>query len=451
VTKPQVTSVALPLTDVGNAERLVHRYGRRLLHTQRGWHVYTGRRWELNSDLVMQLAIKVTHEMLGEAINADVDHSRLKELHRHALRSQGKARIDAMISLARSSAHISVDVEDLDRDRFLLNVQNGTLDLRSGVLYDHDRADRITKIAPVEYDANATCAHWDAHMRRVFPDRALREYFQKAIAYSFTGDVREQVFFIVIGDGGEGKSTTFEVLRRLVGIYARTSRMDAFTISRHDANAASPYLARLPGVRLVTASELAEGVRLNEPMVKEITGGDRIATRGLYKEPFEFYPQFKLWLVSNNLPVIRGSDTGIWRRVRVIPFASRIKRPDKDFGKRLDKEHAGILNWVVEGCRKWRAEGLEPPRAVQRASAVYRDEQNPLRDFLEECCVIGSDHAIPRNEMWASYQSWANASGVSYPISRTALYERLRRMGIDENKRKGQRMLVGVGIKGFTP
>jgi len=289
-----------------------------------------------------------------------------------------------MLEIAQSLKRFAVKADAFDQNPMLLNVLNGTFELKTGELRPHDQRDRITKICPVEYREDALCPTWLAFLDRIFNGNAdLIGFVQRAIGYSLTGSTQEQCFLLLWGEGSNGKSTMLELLRDVLGDYADNASTDALMVS--SGRGTENDIAKLKGARLVTASESGEGRRLDEERVKRLTGGDTISARFLYREWFEYRPQFKLWLAVNNRPEVRGTDHAIWRRVRLIPFEVVIPDDDQDkeLPAKLRAEAPGILRWAVEGCLAWQKEKLNPPKAITSATTEYRSEQNlPDNDHL---------------------------------------------------------------------
>jgi putative DNA primase/helicase len=233
-----------------------------------------------------------------------------------------------MVKLAASELDFQVQPSRLDADPWLLNVANGTLDLRTGKLRSHRRSDLITRLAPVRWNPAADCPRWKAFLDEIFDeDVALIEYVQRAAGYSLTGDTSERVLLILHGEGANGKTTFLETLTAALADYAACTPTETLLAKRPDA--IPNDVARLKGARFVTASEAGEGVQLAEARVKELTGRDRVPARFLHREWFEFCPEFKLWLATNHKPVIRGTDKAIWDRIRLVPFTVRIAKMNR--------------------------------------------------------------------------------------------------------------------------
>jgi putative DNA primase/helicase len=310
-----------------------------------------------------------------------------------------------MVDLARAEPALQVSPERFDGHLYLLNVANGTLDLESGQLREHRREDLMTKLIPYPYNPDATCPDWEQFLDVVFAgDRDLIRYVQKAIGYTLTGSIGEQCFFLLYGQGKNGKSTLLDTVRTLLGDYGVTAPPSTFL--QKESGAASNDIARLVGERMITAVEPTQGAKLNESVLKQLTGDGKTSARFLYGEYFEFTPTGKIWIGANDKPRVRGTDLGIWRRVHLIPFEVQIppERRIKDFHRKLlAQEGAGILTWAVEGCRKWLTEGLEPPSAVTDATKEYRADNDPIGRFLDDCCILDTKATTSSRELYEAF------------------------------------------------
>jgi putative DNA primase/helicase len=423
-------SAAENCTDLGNARRLVRRHGTRIryVHPWPRWLVYSGGRWVADDTGELErLAKETALSIYREAIDAERDNER-QVLAKWAVKSESQARLHAMIDLASSEPRIPVLPEQLDADLWLLNLQNGTLDLRTGSLRPHAASDLITKLAPVRWDPESQAPTWRGFLERIIPgDPELLGFLQRAIGYSLTGDTGEQVLFFLHGRGCNGKSTLLETYRGLLGDYALQADISTFLERRREG--ASNDLARLRSARFVAAVEAGEGQRLDEGVVKQLTGGDTVSARMLYSEHFEFRPQFKLWFAANHKPVIRGTDHAIWRRIRLVPFTVTIAEAERDpeLPAKLRTELPGILRWAVEGCLAWQRDGLGTPPAVRAATQSYRLEMDVLAAFLEDRCELGAALKAPATALYEAYRSWCERNGERFATQRhfgQALLER---------------------------
>jgi len=264
-------------------------------------------------------------------------------------------------------------------------------------------------------------------------NKELIGFLQRAVGYSLTGDTSEQVLFILYGTGNNGKTTFLTTIGSLLGDYALQTPTETLLIKR---NTTIPNdIARLKGARLVTAIEAEEGRRLAEALVKQMTGGDRLAARFLHAEWFEFTPAHKIFLGTNHKPVIRGTDLAIWRRIRLVPFSVVIpeEKRDKHFAQKLLPELPGILNWALQGCLTWQREGLKTPREVQEATSAYKAEMDQLAGFLDDCCITRKGQRVRGNELYKAYREWCERN-TERAISGTRFGRRLVERGINKTK-----------------
>jgi putative DNA primase/helicase len=419
-------------TDLGNARRLVQRDGEDLRHVSEWgkWLTWGGRRWGVDKTGEVHRLAKATAESILDEARSTKD----PKLFAWGIASESAARLEAMVRVATTEPGIPALVEQLDADPFLLSVENGTLSLRPDRfgLLPHQRGDLITKVADVKYDAAAACPRFDGFLEEILPDAQVRRFVQKAVGASLTGDVSEQVLFFAHGSGANGKSTLMELLLRILGEYAMMAAPRLLIAERHTEH--PTQVADLFGRRLVVAQEIQQGQRLNEELVKQLTGSDTVKARYMRQDYFSFQPSHKLWLCANHKPIIRGTDHAIWRRIRLIPFEVTIPedRRDKQLGRQLWRERSGVLRWAVEGCLAWHREGLEPPDAVINATQAYRDDMDMVGQFIAECCVVGPLHRVPSSDLYRAYVDWCTGNGLIHPLSRKALAGRLRERGFDQ-------------------
>jgi putative DNA primase/helicase len=400
-------------TDLGNAQRLVAAEGNniRYCYKNNSWFIWDDRMWSKDeSGEIHRVAKRTVKAMLHEAADLDDEHSKI--LVTHEQRSESEGRLNAMVSLARSEPGVFVRLVDFDADPMLFNCLNATIDLSTAKPREHCRADLISKIAPVEYESTAECPTWRDFLHTVTDgDTELAEYLQRCVGYSLTGQTREHALFLLYGTGANGKSTFLEALRHVFGDYSQTADFGSFLFS--NGQSVRNDLAKLNGARFVTANESDSGKRLDETVVKQMTGGDTVTARFLYGEHFEFTPQFKLWLGTNHKPTIRGQDEGVWRRIRLIPFTVSIPRYKQDhtLKDKLKLEAPGILNWALEGLAQWQANGLQEPVIVKNATKEYRADQDVIGHFLDARCTKEAGLESPARELYQAYKQWAEQTG----------------------------------------
>jgi putative DNA primase/helicase len=449
--EPDTQLAGFALTDLGNAERLAAQHGQELryCHEMDRWYIWDGARFgEDRAGGIVARAKQTVRAIYREAAVAD-DKDERKAIVKHGQASEQAARIAAMVNLARSEPGIPVTVDQLDQDPWVLNVRYGVVDLRTGALRPHNQHDMLTKLAPVVYDNTAECPRFLSFLRRAMDgDEALVTFLQRAIGYSLTGVTVERIILILYGEGKNGKSTLLEVVRAILGDYALRTPTETLLAKREQG--IPNDIARLRGMRFVSASEAEEGQRLAEAKIKDLTGGDVISARFMRGEYFDFLPTFKIWLSTNHKPVIRGTDRAIWDRIRLVPFLVRIPpdEQDKHLREKLISEAPGILAWAVQGCLDWQREGLTEPAGVSTATEGYRAEMDVLGEFIAECCVTGDAEQSTAFDLYSAYQKWCEASGEFY-VTKTAFGKRLSERGFDNARtgKKQSRTWIGIGLR----
>lgn len=445
------------LTDVGNAQRILRRHGGDMLYCQpwRQFLVWDGKRFAIDEtgeavrrakDTARQLyrwaAKKIAD--LGDAGDDEERKEQLAALNKvlkHSINWESAPRINASLEMLRSEVPIIPDY--MDKDPWLLNVNNGTIDLRTGELLKHNRGDVITKLSPLDYDPHAECPKWlkclDTWMGG---NESLTAYLRRAIGYSLSADVSEQVLFFLFGDGSNGKSTFLNVLREMLGDYAWQAVPELLMQKKGESH--STERADLFGRRFVTTAETEDGKRLAEALVKQVTGGEPLTARRVFKDNFQILPTWKLFLASNHKPAIRGTDLGIWRRIRIIPFTVTIPEEDKDpdLVEHLRSERPGILAWSVRGFLEWHEHGLMEPREVMVATEEYRKEMDSVGSFIEECCTVMDGLEVKASVMLERYREFSGDRN----FARQTLQKRLHEKGFSSHRKKTGYFYQGIGI-----
>ncbi|HEX8913557.1 MAG TPA: phage/plasmid primase, P4 family, partial [Humisphaera sp.] len=357
-----------------------------------------------------------------------------------------RERITAMTELAKP--YLAVTAAQLDADPLLLNCPNGTVDLRTCTLRPHRRADYITKCCAAAYDPAAPRPTFDRFCARVFRTHPeLVPFVQKALGYAATGLVTEQVMFFFHGAGANGKTTLLDAACRALGDYA--GKVDRDLLAASDRQGHPTNVADLQGMRVAVCSETNEGVRYDEAKMKDLVGETRLKARFMRCDFFEFEATHKIFTYSNHRPLVRGTDHGFWRRMRLVPFVETIGEDEKDTAlpDKLRAEWAGVLAWIVEGCRRWRAEGLGVPAEVARATGDYRREMDSIGLFLDEGCVRGERLSAPARDLYAAYVAWTEDAGEK-PLSQKRLGMELAKRGLtsDRDSYTGRRVWRGIGL-----
>lgn len=422
------TTGAIWDTDLMNARRFALRYCEdlRFSHEQ-GWLAYDGRRWVVDR---LDVAMRCAKEF-AEVVQDDPTvqfREVVGDLDKWAKRTQSTGGLKAMMTLAQSEPGIPAHITAFDSNPLLFNCRNGTIDLESGKLRPHRRDDLITKLCDIDYDRDASCPLWDEFLFKVLGgEEDLYGYVQRAVGLCLSGLTDEQVFFFCHGGGANGKSVFLETNLNVMGEYASTARTELL-MSRTGSGIPND-LAALRGQRFVAVNETADNQRFNEPVIKDLVGGDAVTARFLFKEFFSFRPEFKLWLRGNHKPAIYGTDHGIWRRVHLIPFNVTIPPEERDPAliRKLWHERAGILAWAVDGFLKWKRYGLMPPAVVLQAVEEYRREQDAIGNFLDECTERQADAVVKAGDLYLEYKYWAQAGGEFQMSMRkfgTSIHER---------------------------
>ena len=353
--------------------------------------------------------------------------------------------VAAVEFLARSDRRVAAVPGQWDKDPWLFNTWTGTVELKTGELREHRRLDYITKLASV--GPGGDCPMFHEFMRTIFAeDIELIDYLQKFFGYILTGETREHVMLFFHGTGANGKSVLISTISGILGTYHRVAPIDTFTVGSFSSHPTD--MAGLRGARLVTAIETEEGRRWAESKIKELTGGDKITARFMRQDFFEYTPAFKLIIVGNHKPELRNVDEAMRRRLHLIPFNVTIPpdKRDKHLADKLKEEWPGILQWMIDGCLKWQAEGLDPPQSVIAATAEYLQSEDTFATWIEERCELKPSYTDTSANLFASWKAWAELMGEP-AISRKAFANKLLgRPGIDLDRTKTARGFKGIRV-----
>lgn len=453
----------------GESMRYCHPWNKWLIWNGTYWAVdETGAAMRYAKDTIKRLAQQAATRVEQLDALSPLERTQAIEFAKHVKSSLSARRLHDLLTLAASEEGIPIIPAALDRHPMFLPCRNGTIDLTTGECQPHQRHHLLTKCSAVVYDPDATCPVWEAFLWRIMGghvpmpgvtepseenrqqanERAhhLTRFLQRVVGYVLTGDVSEQVLFILWGSGSNGKSTFLNTLMDILGAYAIKAAPNLLMVKKHDAHpteCADPF-----GRRLVAAIETEKEHALSEVLVKEMTGGDPIRTRRMREDFWEFLPTHKIFLATNHKPVIRGTDHAIWRRIRLIPFTVTIPddQQDKHLMDKLSKERPGILAWAVRGCLAWQRHGFGLPGEVKMATDDYRSEMDVFGDFLEVRCLQGSQFRIQAAELWKAYQKWCDEMGES-PGTQKQLGQQLQERGfVGHRGAKGSRWWIGLAL-----
>ena len=439
----------IQFTDSTNAMRLIKEHGRDIRYNAawKKWVVWNGKFWEIDegSALVHEKGLEMVRNIYDELLKT-ADYRERIEIEKAAIMSESVRRRKAFVEAATWVSALRNKTEELDHNPWLLNVKNGTIDMQNVEFSEHKQENMITKIANVEYDPNADCPMWKQFVREIMDYKAdLIKFVQTAAGWSLSGDISEQTMFILYGTGANGKSTFLNTIMYILGDYAIATPTETFMKKNGDNY--SNDVARLRGTRFVTTTEVEQGRRLSEPLIKKITGNDEMTARFLYGEFFNFMPTFKIWMATNHKPVIKGTDHGIWRRIKLIPFNVRIPQENQDrhLEQKLKQEASGILNWLLEGMGIWMKEELKPPKAVLFATDEYRGEMDVIGNFIQEKCIQKKDESITIKRLYKAYSDWCDENH-EHPVSERFFTLRLKEMGFVQDRNSTERFWVGIGL-----
>lgn len=447
-----------PLTEFGNSERMLDRYGQGLVFVPETgqWHVWTGQFWRATVEAEIEHLAKET--VRGLASEAG-EHPEPAEFFKFAANSQSIRMVKNMVSLGSSDPRVCVPARELDKDLDLLGVPNGVVDLRTGELRVAAPELRVTMVAGVAFDAAARCPLFEQTVLDAFQgDRAMADYFQRLMGYTLSGRPTHQLLAILYGMGANGKSTILNAVRKAFGDYARVADASSFISDGRPGGGGGPRedLVRLRGARMVYVSEPDEGGELREGAVKAMTGGESIVARSAYaKHSVEVEPTWTVIMPTNHKPIVKGSDYGIWRRLELIEFGAKFagEKADPNRPEKLLQELPGILAWVIAGLKAYRKMGLQKPAKLAEAKVLYQEQMDLLSDWLDQCCVLDQFAETEVSALWASWENYARTNGcLNYVKSSIALGRRLEPKFPVRKTSGGLRVRPGIRLKmQFTP
>jgi putative DNA primase/helicase len=442
---------AAPLTDTGNAECFQNEFGNdyRYNISNKQWLRWNDVIWledqasSIDSDILAVIRRRQTVATSAETSQIS-DKARVLN---YLVRCENVRSRKDIKQAAQWLREFATTINQYDADKYLASTLNGTLNLRDGSFYEAKRSDYISKQLGANYDADTDCPRWKKFLNEVFNgDNELIRFMQKVVGYSLTGDVSEQKMFIFYGFGKNGKTVFINIISALLGNYSASASFKTFDGDKQSEQ--TNDLAMLNGRRFVSMIESAADKKLNEPLVKLTTGGDRISCRFLHKEFFEYVPQFKLFLATNHKPVITQTDFGIWRRIVLIPFTQNFEGREEDrLEETLKSELPGILNWALEGLKMWQVERLKPlPTAITDATDKYKNESDTVKQWLDFQTIQKSQGAIKSSAAYTNYKIWSEENGY-YPLGQRNFKSSLEERGFRQLRKNDGVYWVGIDFK----
>lgn len=431
-------------TELELAEMLVARFSDDLRYCKAlgGWFAWTGTHWQLDEREHARECVKVIARELASEAARNLDEDTFK-----AAKRAGSANgVAAILDLARSDKAFVFSPDDANRDEWALNVQNGTVDLRTGQLKPHGRADLITRCCNATYDPAATAPTFERFLAEVQPDPDVRSYLARLCGYAAIGIVREHVLGVFWGPGANGKSVLAEVVSHVLGGYAKPGPSTLIVASGHQPHPTD--VAVCVGSRLVIVHETQRGATFDASKVKLLTGGDKLTARHMRQDFFEFTPSHTLVMLSNYRPQADATDAALWRRVQLVPFDVVIPedRRDASLAQTIRNEASGVLRWIVEGALEWQRVGLAPPAVIREQTERYRASEDVIGAFLDESTVKLPAASVKAAELYAAFKKWCEANGQKAANNNT-FGEELKARGFERVDRNTGRVYRGIGLR----
>lgn len=441
-----------PLTDKGNAERLFDAYGGILRYNPSiGWFVFAQGRWIQDDLYPLHLAADLLSSISQREVTEETPEDIAEAIRRWERLSQAASKIEAAVRLARSRPELQVRPEELDRNPWLLNCQNGIVNLQTGQLEDQDPERYMTKQVAARYEPEATAPRWMDFLDAItMGSREYRLTLQQAVGYSLTGTMGERCLFVLWGTGANGKSVFLDTLHDVLGSYAQNMPPDSLMWSpKGRPQSDTSHLAMLRGKRFVMTSEGEKGAHFSQSIVKSITGDHNITARFLYKNYFSFTPTFKVWFATNHMPNLVAVDAAIRDRIRRFPFRLYVPREerDPDLIQKLRAEASGILRWAVEGCVLWQAceRQIQWSSEVTASSTEYFDEQDKIGQFILDCTASEINARVATRTLYEVYRKWSEKEGFR-PGSHRSFSIALKEKGLEQRKIGGSNYWWHIGL-----
>lgn len=445
------SGVHFQLTDAGNADRLVAEHGDdiRYVNDEKGWRIFDGISWKPDTTSEISRLAKSTVRNIGipAFLPSDMVRDDRKLLTEWSFACESRSRLENMVVLASREAKVSTNSIEFDKSPWLFNCSNGTYDLEVNKFREARRSDLLSKRSPVVYDSKATCPQWERFLARILPAEATRRFLQASFGYTLSGHNWEKHLWFFIGSGDNGKTVCLETIRYIFGDYA--VGMNFSSLMPREGQGPSSDIARLQGCRFASASESDQGQRLSTSVLKRHTGADKITACQKYQKEIEFDPTHKIFLVTNNPPVLPAEDEAVWRRLLKVAFDVQVPKEEQDklLSEKLKAEAAGILNWMIAGWGIYRADGgLTVPVEVQEETDRYRDASDEVKEFLDATVIPGSQD-VGSTELYQAFKYWFQTSHNQrqQPMSQIRFSKRLKALGYQIEARRDGRVVCNIG------
>ena len=433
-------------TDVAMADGLARRFSRELRNCNAlgGWHRWTGTHWAVDESEYATECLKTMARQIANAAAASFDTGLLKD----AKRIGSGSGAQAILRLARSAPGIVFTPKDANRDPWLLNVQNGTINLHTGKLREHDRTDLITRCCPMDYDPKATAPMFAKFLQEIQPNGKIRDYLARLFGYAAVGVVRDHVLGVLWGPGANGKSVLADVVMHALGDYAKPGPSSLIVQAGKHTAPHPTDVASCVDSRLVVVHETKRGASFDASKVKLLTGGDRLTARFMRQDFFVFEPTHTLLMLSNYKPAVDAGDVALWRRVQLVPFEVVIpeKHQDRKLAEKIKRDESpGVLRWIVEGALQWQEQGLNPPDTVREQTEAYRADEDVIGQFIEECCVRNKAAKVKAGSLYATFKDWCGSQGAN-PVRGNDFFAEIMGRGFQRVKTSAGAVYHGIGL-----
>ena len=461
-------------TDTGNACRFYDYFGDifRYNVTDKVFMFWTGKTWiKDEKEIIRKYANKLIQVIQEEELEMEEEikecqkRGEIDEVNRlnkvldaskkNTTRISNKAGKDAMLSELKSLYDIPIVSNSLNSDDYLLNTDSGIVDLNTGKIYPFDKEKYMSKNTntKVSYEEPK---EWLKFVYSVFYNgneqqtKDMIESLQTCLGYSLTGSTKEQCMFLLYGAGSNGKSTLTETIAKIIGDYGENIDSNIL-MHQNNVNSTATYsIAKLQTARFIETGETDDGGKLAEAQLKKLTGSDKISAQFKYGNEFSFYPKFKIWMSTNNKPIIRGTDLGIWRRLFLFPFMNSFTgdKKDKELPEKLARESDRILGWCIKGYLKYKEKGLFEPKASQLAKDEYKEQMDIISQFIKKECILNERDETDCKVLYQYYKEWA-MDNTEFTMKESKFTEELKTKGIAVKKDSfGKRHYVGIRLNG---